>query len=198
MEQSLIKPGARVIAQYKNEQGFLAAWNPSNQAYCHNNLAKSIETPTVNEVRRCFGEEFLTKFVCGMLTNLIMFRGEEDAMDETEIAMCASLIVNNHNLCVLNLAFFLNFFFEMKCGKYKVFGKLSPGKLMECYQEYYKWAFDKQNFYYEEEEKRQRKVQMEKDMKEILAMREKIRKGEMPAPKIDYEKIGIKVKDVLK
>lgn len=199
MEQSLSKPGARVIALYKDASGFLSVWSPANQAYCHNNLAKSTNTPTVNEVRICFGEDFITRFVCGMISNLIVFRGEEDAMDDAEIAMCASLIVNNHNLCVLNTAFFLNFFFEMKCGKYKVFGKLTPGKLMECYQEYFQWAFEKQNYYYDEEEKRKRREQMEKDMEEARLMRERVKKGEIPAPKmIDYEKIGIRVNEVLK
>lgn len=180
-----------MLAKYKNEEMFLQSWSPANQAYCHNNLEKSNDVPTLNEVRLCFGETFVTKFVCNMIANLLIFRGDTDKMNEAEILMCASLLVNNHQLCVLNLAFFLNFFFEMKCGRFKIFGDISSGKIMECYQEYKSWAIEKQFGIYEREQQRKRDEEWQEHLRQFRVAQEKIKRGELPAPKpIEYEKIG--------
>lgn len=188
MSEMIVTHSNGVVERYGDKAKFLQMWKPSISVYCHNNLQKSIGTPTLNAVRNAYGEDVAITFISKLIADFLIFRGEENSMDEMDIIMCASLLIGNRELCSLNLAFFMNFFFEMKCGKYKIFGSVNAGKIMECFQEYFKWAYDKQNACYDEDRKQKEKEEYDNLIKQVKSDREN---GLIP--NIDYSKLFIDI-----
>lgn len=179
------------VERYGTKAEFLNSWKPAIETYCHNNLEKSVGTPSLNVVRNGYGEDVAITFVCKLIVDFLVFRGEDDSMDEMDVMMCASLIINNRELCMLNLPFIMNFFFDLKCGKYKIFGSVNAGKIMECFQEYYQWAFSKQNEYFEAQRKKAEKEEYEKNLQAVMKDR-----AEGKIQKIDYGKLFININEL--
>lgn len=112
----------------------------------HNNLPQAIasNTPTLVRLLKSYGRDVLKPLLEVHITSAIISMGEENDAEPSDIRFIADAILQNENIKRLNMASVLSFFARLKCGEFKIYGKVTPRKFMEVANEYAEVAIERE------------------------------------------------------
>lgn len=112
----------------------------------HNNLPQAIasNTPTLVRLLKSYGRDVLKPLLEVHITSAIISMGEENDAEPSDVRFIADAILQNENIKRLNMASVLSFFARLKCGEFKIYGKVSPRKFMEVANEYAEAAIERE------------------------------------------------------
>lgn len=144
--------------RYGNSQDFLITFNPDIQEYCSENIERICtegKVPTLVRLSRAYDNRTAEALLVTHLTDAVLNISEQ-SIDENEIKLIARTIRADENLRTLNIAMIMIFFKRLKSGHYKIYGAITPRKIMETMQVFYTEARELQKHYNDIAEKTQR------------------------------------------
>lgn len=112
----------------------------------HTNLPQAIasDTPTLVRLHKSYGDDVTTALLEVHITSAIISSGEENDAEPSDVKLIAQAILQNSNIKRLNMASILSFFVRFKCGEFKIYGKVTPRKIMEVMNEYAEVAIERE------------------------------------------------------
>lgn len=124
-------PANRLFERYGDHNGFLAALNPSVQAFAVKNIERSYigSAPTLKEVSEAFGAKTATLWIKMQVENLNSFCGVTRKMDPFQMEELSTMIFAEYDY--LKVSELLIFFHRFKAGRYcELFGSVDPQRVL--------------------------------------------------------------------
>lgn len=148
--------------RYGDSQNFLKEFNPGLQEFYADDIehiCREESIPILVRISKAYGDKTAEAFLEAQITDAAVFMGEpmENVEEKIkEIKLLARTIRTDENLRTLNLALIMLFFKRLKSGHYKIYGAITPRKVLEVMQIFYAEAKELQKHYRDIAEKEQR------------------------------------------
>lgn len=122
--------------RYGNISQWVGRWSPTKLQAIHDNIGRCVEAgvPSLVMAIKAYGKESITDQIAVFCNAAICAMGETNA-DPNDAAFIASAICDSDEARTLNFAYVLNFFHELKQGKWNVYGG-KPHQFMRAFNEY--------------------------------------------------------------
>ena len=122
--------------RYGNIAEWVARWSPAKLQAIHDNIGRCVEAgvPSLVMAIKAYGKESITDQLAVFCNAAICAMGETNA-DPGDAAFIAAAICDSDEARTLNFAYVLNFFHELRQGKWNVYGG-KPHQFMRAFQEY--------------------------------------------------------------
>jgi hypothetical protein len=132
--------------RYGTTQDLFRTMSVDREVAYHLNLPQAIasDTPTLVRLTKSYGNDVTTALLEVHITSAIISMGEENDAEPSDVKMIAQAILQNDNIKRLNMASVLSFFARLKCGEFKIYGKITPRKFMEIFNEYAEVAIERE------------------------------------------------------
>lgn len=132
--------------QFPTSAQLIRAYAPDRQYYCDRNLEQAIakNAPTLALVETTYGEEATITLLYCHVANAIMNLGEESDVITSDLMSVSRAILSTERARTLALASIVAFFHRLSCGEYKIFGRLTPRKILEAFHEYLPKAIERE------------------------------------------------------
>lgn len=132
--------------RYGSTQDLFRTMSVDRAITYHSNLSQAIasDTPTLVRLAKSYGNDATTALLEVHITSAILSMGEENDAEPNDVKMIAQAILQNDNIKRLNMASVLSFFARLKCGEFKIYGKITPRKFMEIFNEYAEVAIERE------------------------------------------------------
>ena len=119
--------------RYGTTQDLFRTMSVDREVVYHLNLPQAIasDTPTLVRLAKSYGNDATTALLEVHITSAIIAMGEENDAEPSDIKR-------------LNLASVLSFLARLKCGEFKIYGKVTPRKFMEVFNEYAEVAIERE------------------------------------------------------
>ncbi len=136
-------PWAVAIRQrYGDSRQFMAAFAPTTQRYCLNNLPAALAPdgpPTLARVIKTYGDEAATAWIyihVAECAGVMVDEGDRAAMSRDDIERVAQEIATGARGRRLNVASVLAFFAKLKSGEMETYGRLTAKRMLEHWHRY--------------------------------------------------------------
>ncbi|MEG1540258.1 MAG: hypothetical protein RR383_09970 [Muribaculaceae bacterium] len=156
--------------RFGDAQSLLMKLNPDVQGYCSDRLemlCTDDTIPTLVRLSLAYSPKVADALLNVHLTEALISMGEQ-SIDANEIKLIARTIRADERLRTLNIAMVLHFFKRLKSGQYKIFGAVTPRKVLEAMQSFYNEAIELQRRFSIEHEKAERKAEREAYEREAI------------------------------
>lgn len=181
--------------RFGDAQSLLMKLNPDVQEYCSDRLrllCADDTMPTLVRVSIVYGNKVSETLLNTHLTEAIITMGEKN-VEADEIKLIARTIRADENLRTLNVAMILHFFKRLKSGQFKIFGAVTPRKIMECMQAFSAEAKELEHSFRLQAEKEQREAERREHEKVAISLSEYAKKNNInPA---DLRRLGYTIQD---
>lgn len=178
-------------SRYGDSEALLLRFNPQNQCACAKAVNKSADAPLMIELIKGYGENVVVQLVVNQLADYYLYRRTD--YTAAEMLQTARLMVSVDKFRLMNIAFVMTFFWELKTGEYEVYSA-DGVNIMTAFQKYYNKAIVRQREIIQQERNRKEAYEAEEHRKLVMKERELIKQGLLEAPKpIDYTKIGVNI-----
>lgn len=132
--------------RYGSKQELFRTMSVDRAMTYHKNLPQAIasDTPTLVRLHKSYGDNVTTALLEIHITSAIISSGEENDAEPSDVKLIAQAILQNSNTKRLNMASILSFFVRFKCGEFKIYGKITPRRFMEVFNEYAEVAIERE------------------------------------------------------
>lgn len=132
--------------RYGSTQELFRTMSVDRAIVYHSNLALAIASDTPNLVRlaKSYGDDVVSALLEVHITSAIISMGEENDAEPNDVKCIAQGMLHNDTIRMLNMASILSFFARLKCGEFKIYGKVTPRKIMEVMNEYAEVAIERE------------------------------------------------------
>ena len=156
--------------RYKSTQDLYRTFSADRVSVYSQNYQQAIASgvPTLVRLTKSYGEDVVAPLLEVHITSAIIAMGEESDVEPTDIKFVAQAICQSENLRTLNMASVMTFFHKLKCGEFKIFGKVTPRKIMEAMQDYVEIAKEKERKAFADIQKQEEKLAWEKHQQEAV------------------------------
>lgn len=167
-----------IANKHGNAVAFAQRWGVDKQTKCLLAIATSTtaadmtNNPPVVLAIKTYGDAVVLALLVQHLSDAILFMGETRAVDAATINATAALMLSNARLRVLSLASLLGFFARFKGGEFKIYGEITPRKIMEAAQDYATEAIAAENALRQRAEKEAAEAERRRHAAEAIPARE--------------------------
>lgn len=123
---------------YGDATAMLHSFAPVHAVAMYRNLDKAVEMrmPSLVDLECAYGPGVVVGLVGAHLAHAIACRGEETAMDATNIRSVAESICLKPSARLLTFASIASFFVELRLGSFQIYGAPTGRKIMEAFDKY--------------------------------------------------------------
>lgn len=178
-------------SRYGNSEALLVRFNPQNQCACARAINKSADAPLMIELILGYGEDVIVQLVVNQLADYYLYRRTD--YTAAEILQTARLMASTDKFRLMNIAFVMKFFWELKTGEFEVYGA-DGVNIMTAFKKYHDKAIIRQRELVEQEKNRRDAEEAEAHRQLVMKERELIKQGLLDAPKpLEYDKLCKKI-----
>lgn len=166
--------------------GFAGKFRPSFevQNFCALNTRRAIamgdSMPSLRRAVVAYGRRQIAQLLNSHLVAVVTSLGEHEKLNSSDMLAVANAIIDNHKFSSLKFSSVLGFFHSLRIGVHKIFGEVSPRKILEVYNSYASEAMEKE---YKERlslEKEQEAREYEASVRKAVSWPERARRLGLP------------------
>lgn len=128
--------------RYGSAENFISIWSPKNQLACIERYNELGHCPPLVRITRSYGKKISRVFIASQLADAVVYMGEK--VDKEEVMLTSDIIVSDERLMTLTLPTIMVFFNRLKSGQFEIYGNISPRKILQEMQKFFKTGMEMQ------------------------------------------------------
>lgn len=141
-----------IVKRFGNAASFISSFKarPEVQEHCALHMRKAIEMedsmPSLGRAVAVYGRDVVSSHLSTHLTAALITMGETKAekIDQYTVRSVGRSMAATRQWPHLRYSTIIGFFHSLTCGEYKIYGDVTPRKIMECFNEYCENANDRE------------------------------------------------------